>query len=605
MATFDGIIKTGEVVRGNADTFVIDGIIIAGGGAGAGGSDLDAPVYSAISPADSSTILPADVFNFTVEDVDSGIAAIYIWVTYAGEKELIYSDGGFEGNYTGVATNIANGVAFTNVRRLGGWLENAITLEIRAIDNRGNLGTQSISYNVSPDPAVITVAETPAASSVIAAGDSIQFDITDQNDQVRKILISVGYENEEELMYDLDAGFIAPYTGTDGIIANGRTVTVSRTGGWREDVLSFRVVALDEQANEITSNFGYTVNPDPTPVVDVTPPALANVSPVDASVLAPTDTINFDVVEAGGLSKVVVWVLYENFAEVIYDGSAFVGDYSGSTATVAGLEFTNVGRAGGWKEDVIAIQVAATDTSGNNADLTINYTVSPDPTVIPDVVAPTVGNYNPVNAAIIAPGDSIEVDITDSNSGLNRAIIRAQYADREEMIYDGTGFVAPYTGSTAAIADGLRFSLQRIGDWAASPLNIDVTAIDNEGNVSDSTSGYTIVPDPTPAPDDVTPPAVSNYDPSPGTPITASTAIEFDVTDNNGNFRRVIIAVFFPTTGITEIAFDGDNFIGFYASASSRALITGGHRYTLLRTGGWVAAPTIRTFAIDTSGNEA
>lgn len=106
-------------------------------------------------------------------------------------------------------------------------------------------------------------------------------------------------------------------------------------------------------------------------------------------------------------------------------------------------------------------------------------------------------------------------------------------------------------------------------------------------------------------PVDTIPPVVGNFSPAPGTPIARTGPISFDVTDESGEFRRIFIVASFPTTGMTEVVHDGDGFRGFYTASSSRTMIAGGFRYTVLRSGGWPGAPTIQTFVIDRGGNEA
>ncbi len=118
--------------------------------------------------------------------------------------------------------------------------------------------------------------------------------------------------------------------------------------------------------------------------------------------------------------------------------------------------------------------------------------------------------------------------------------------------------------------------------------------------------GYLLfVPAAPPPPVDATAPAVGNFSPAPGTPIARTGPISFEVTDDSGDFRRIFIVAFFPISGATEVVHDGDSFRGVYAASSSRTMIAGGFRYSLLRSGGWPAAPTIQTFAIDRAGNEA
>lgn len=114
-----------------------------------------------------------------------------------------------------------------------------------------------------------------------------------------------------------------------------------------------------------------------------------------------------------------------------------------------------------------------------------------------------------------------------------------------------------------------------------------------------------LVPPPSDPTVDDTPPVVGNFSPAPGTPIARMAPVSFDVTDDSGELRLIFIVAFFPSTGVTEVVHDGAGFRGFYAASSSRVMIAGGFRYTVLRSGGWLAAPTIQTFALDRAGNEA
>lgn len=99
-------------------------------------------------------------------------------------------------------------------------------------------------------------------------------------------------------------------------------------------------------------------------------------------------------------------------------------------------------------------------------------------------------------------------------------------------------------------------------------------------------------------------PTISNVTPAAGTAITPTTPVTFDVVDDSGTFRRVIVHVHFPATGAVEVVHDGDAFVGFYSGTSTRQAIAGGFRFSVLRAGGWRSAPTFKTFAIDTEGFE-
>lgn len=109
-----------------------------------------------------------------------------------------------------------------------------------------------------------------------------------------------------------------------------------------------------------------------------------------------------------------------------------------------------------------------------------------------------------------------------------------------------------------------------------------------------------IAPEPAP-----TPPVVSNVTPIPGTPITPTTAIGLDVTDTQG-LRRVILTVAFPSVMLgEEVIHNGSGFAAIYSQGSTRTAITNGWRYSLVRSGGWPAAPVLTPYAFDVKGAEA
>lgn len=106
-------------------------------------------------------------------------------------------------------------------------------------------------------------------------------------------------------------------------------------------------------------------------------------------------------------------------------------------------------------------------------------------------------------------------------------------------------------------------------------------------------------------PEDVDPPQITNVIPSPGSTISAGDRIRFDVTDDSGEFTRIMITVTFPTTTrTTEVVHDGTSFTAFYAAGSLRTTIPSGFRYSVGRAGGWLGPPTFRAYAIDRSGLE-
>ena len=107
-----------------------------------------------------------------------------------------------------------------------------------------------------------------------------------------------------------------------------------------------------------------------------------------------------------------------------------------------------------------------------------------------------------------------------------------------------------------------------------------------------------------PATVDSTAPVVSNVTPAAGTLLSTTSTVQFDVTDDSGSFRELLVVASFGDGSLApELVHDGTNFLGPYRAGSTRVAITNGWRYALVRGGGWPGAVTVTPYAIDPSGN--
>jgi len=88
----------------------------------------------------------------------------------------------------------------------------------------------------------------------------------------------------------------------------------------------------------------------------------------------------------------------------------------------------------------------------------------------------------------------------------------------------------------------------------------------------------------------------------PDSRIAATDAVGFDLL--SATFLRVLIAFDFEGYHITELAYDGSEFLGAYAALSTVEAIGGGFRYSLRRSPAWPDQPNMRVFAFDTAGAE-
>jgi hypothetical protein len=107
---------------------------------------------------------------------------------------------------------------------------------------------------------------------------------------------------------------------------------------------------------------------------------------------------------------------------------------------------------------------------------------------------------------------------------------------------------------------------------------------------------------PPPEPD-ITRPVVNNFSPDNGSEISAADPIFFDVTDDSGLFRRVLVAI--EQGGTTELIHDGERFLEPYLSLSERTNIANGFRYRVRRSGGWEDTVNVSVFPFDLAGNES
>lgn len=105
-------------------------------------------------------------------------------------------------------------------------------------------------------------------------------------------------------------------------------------------------------------------------------------------------------------------------------------------------------------------------------------------------------------------------------------------------------------------------------------------------------------------PGDGAAPVVAIIGPAAGSPIDALTPLVFEVTDNVA-LGMVIVALRFQARGIEEVVHNGQRFSAQYDGSSTRFSIAGGFRFTVLRNGGWVDAPTLDVYAVDAVGTGA
>jgi hypothetical protein len=228
---------------------------------------------------------------------------------------------------------------------------------------------------------------------------------------------------------------------------------------------------------------------------------------------------------------------------------------------------------------------------------------------VQNAVAPVITEVTIEGA--IDYNDPIEVGAVDDVS-LSSVIITATYgADYvggaiTETVYDGTAFSTAFlTDSTVTgtLVAGLDFYLDRDGGWPSEDVDINVIAVDAQGNVATDTFTYTT--NFVPVPIDAVPPTITNFVPPINTDLDKMEPIQFDVLDDLA-LGRILLEISFLGIDMPEPIYNGNGFTANYSNGENSVTpISGGFRFTVLRNGGWPSTQiTVTPYAHDTSGNE-
>jgi hypothetical protein len=110
-----------------------------------------------------------------------------------------------------------------------------------------------------------------------------------------------------------------------------------------------------------------------------------------------------------------------------------------------------------------------------------------------DVTNPTVTVISPAEGTPITPDTPLVVDVQDETSiSLVRIFASFAGSTSSEAIYDGDGFLPPYTGGGSTPSSAVqelvagqhfRFTLRRVGGWPGA-VSLNVAAADEGGNLS-------------------------------------------------------------------------------------------------------------------------
>lgn len=584
-----------------------------------------------ISPG-ASAVAPIATVSVTVTETSPFDHVLRVRDDVTNAIELIAIGGGSvpaaavnPSKYAVAAVTISGGYRY-DITAPAGW-KHPFTVLVDAYSTTTGHTATSTAYTLTTSPTTATVTNfSPATSSVLTPSGTVVFDVLD--DQPFEHVVFIRHDNTGEFEFIGYGAGAAPaaavagsrFTLSHASISHGYRYTLAAVGGWKFPFTVY-VRAYGRTINgeaEVTASgtASYTVNPMPTTAM------IANFLPASASTIAPTDTIEFVVLDDQPFDH-VVYIRHEDTqeTEIIGIGGGTVPAVASNpgrfalvaTPTTGGYHYA-LSSLDGWKFPfTVFVEVYGRTIAGESevhASGWASYLVSPMP------VASYVSAAIPPTGSTLAPTDTFDIEIIGDATKTTECIfigygggLLEPYALVAVGLYGATMFaVNPdfYTVVATPISGGYRYTIGCVTGWQRGftvfVISQDAGFVESGIGPSLSLGSVDYSVDPS-VPLDADPPASAVVSPAPGTEITAATPIVFDVTDDSGLMRRVLVAVYYAATGITELVHDGDTFLGRFM-ACSRVAIENGFRYTVVPSGGWTSSPTIRIFAIDRTGKE-
>ncbi len=216
---------------------------------------------------------------------------------------------------------------------------------------------------------------------------------------------------------------------------------------------------------------------------------------------------------------------------------------------------------------------------------------------------PTVENYSPTPDGSVAFNAAVSFDVICETYPIDQVFILAYFSSgKTEVIFDRTDFTVKYTAdSTLDDSDehAWSFSIERTGGWYED-FAIAVVARNTDSVSSESiTAEWTVTGS--------TVPVVNGFTPSLVTVLDSEDQVQFDFTSPVGlSFLVEEISVQFADTTITEVVYSAGAFTAKYDTApNAKSNITDGHRFIILREGGWPGDISFQFILIDSDGTQS
>ena len=469
---------------------------------------------------------------------------------------------------------------------------------------QGNVDSipQEVFFDVSAPKTSPLFVFSPTTGNSITRTGSIQVDVTDDLNALGDVTIyGVLADGSSELIFN-GATFESLFSGgaVSDITGGKRYVFAYGGFGWPTTAVTIHVKAVDPVGATGSAQASYTISNPPTA------PTIGSFVPATAGSQTRTGTVQVDITDAEGASALpmilITAITDDGTRRRVATGGTFHAPFtagSSRSSITDGYRYIVDWDDPGWPTTGATLLVEAMNNHGLLSSVTWTATITNPP------AAPVV-SFSPSSGGSMTRADTVQIDVTDDEGASALSLIRiyAITADgAERLVAAGATIKVPFTAgsSRSSISNGYSYEVAwDAPGWPSTTAGLRVDVVDAQGRVTTSSSWTATITDP-PAPPDVTQPTVTIISPTPPGPIGRNDPVKLQVTDVGG-LRRVKLYV---TMGDEQyVVHNGYSFRTRYVVGSTMTAISGGFEYVLLRSGGWLAAPTFEVYAIDTAGNE-
>ena len=107
------------------------------------------------------------------------------------------------------------------------------------------------------------------------------------------------------------------------------------------------------------------------------------------------------------------------------------------------------------------------------------------------MAVPVIQNFSPVGPTPPLAAASVSFDVVDTDPGVPVTFVFIVFPDRTEVAFNGgSGFTAPYTGTSITVGSTTSFTIFKGSGWEPEAFSVTVIAADQGSNLESGAVAY-------------------------------------------------------------------------------------------------------------------